>query len=786
MERGKARKPPPPRWARWFLLPLRAAAAGLASTVRTGNIRASLIVAACYLPLACAPMPDGSRPFAVAAFAAQLSAWWGAPAAFAGMGLGVLIGWSGDWFQWWQMPACAALWLSYPLWRGSERWFPLRASLAACLAMLLPLPLITGASPIDRLQCVISALVAGSMAPVFFQLQSMLQKPPRPLRGDERLCALLGLGALALGGLPWSPLSCNLGLGLAICFTLVLAQGCGANVGLLTGAAMGLALVTGGGEPWLAASLGAGGVLAGALGGERRGTACALFALGALLGAVALQTQAQWPPVGALALGCLLYLVMPEKLRKVALVYAAPAYGEGAMQPGAVGVALAHALESRARGLRAMAAALPKPTELPMALPDRLKRLAALHCEGCERTGRCWHSAYAETEQVLGGLIEIAEDRELDPVDVAGTISVIGCVRGLRLSGALAEMLREEGKALARQARQGEARAIAGTQFEGFAQCMQGIALAMREETVFLPGVRRKVQRALARAGVQAQALTAARVGGRTEVLLAGEDTLRLREMGPLVSKATGLLMIPRPDDAREGTEVLFEQDAPLAVEVGMALRAKHAEAVAGDGQLVQRLAQGLQLLALSDGMGSGPRASQESRATLSLLLQCLAAGYSRAQALVAVNELLLSCGGEDMYATVDLCLLDLHTGEAAFEKLGACTSYVVRGQSCRPIAGETLPLGILAGVRPRSCRLRLREGDLVVMLSDGVADAYPGGEESMARVLTKLHALPAQSIADALLQRALAVQSDHPRDDMTVLCARLHPREGFLGRAVS
>ena len=778
MERGKARKRQPPRWARWFMVPLRAAAVGIAGTVRAGNMRVSLIVAACYLPLACAPMPDGSRPFAVAAFAAQLSAWWGAPAAFGGIALGVLLGWNGSWLQWWQMPACAALWLSYPLWRGPERWFTARASLAACLAMLLPLPLIAGASPIDSLQCLISALVAGSMTPVFYQLQSMLQKPPRPLRGDERLCALLGLGVLALGGLPWSPLSCNLGLAAAACFTLTLAQGCGTNMGMLTGAALGLALVTGGGEPWLAASLGAGGALAGALGGERKGTACALFALGAILGAVVLQTQAQWPPAGALALGSLLYLLMPDKLRKIALCYAAPSYGEGVIQPGAVGVAFAYALESRARGLRGMAAALPKPVELPMELPDRLKRLAALHCESCERAGRCWHSGYAETEQVLGSLIEIAEERVLDPTDVVGTVSVIGCVRGLRLPGALAEMLREEGKFFARQTRQGEARAIAGTQFEGFAECMQSIAQAMREETVFLPTIRRKVQRALARAGVEAQVLTAAQVGGKAEVLLAGEDVQRLQEMGALVSKAVGLPMAPRQVDAGEGSEVLFEQEPPLAVEVGMALRAKHAETVAGDGQLVQRLAQGLQLLALSDGMGSGPRASQESRATLSLLRQCLAAGYTRAQALVAVNELLLSCGGEDMYATMDLCLLDLHTGEAAFEKLGACTSYVVRGQSCRPIAGETLPLGILAGVRPRSCRLRLRAGDLVVMLSDGVADAYPGGEESMVRVLTKLHALPAQSVADALLQRALAVQSDHPRDDMTVLCARLHPKQ--------
>ncbi len=777
MERGENRKGTSSQRMRKLGGALDSLAGGLAGTLRTGTLRAWLASAGCFALLACAPMPDGSRPFAVAAFAAQLSPWWGAPSAFVGCVLGILLRWDASaWANWWQAPACAALWLSFPLWKGKDpRQRPLRAGIAAGLMLLLPVPLLPGASFIARVQCVLGAAVAVTVAPVFYQLCTVLRERPRPLRSDERLCALLGLGALALGGTPFALGECNLGAALAAGATLMLAMGCGASGGLLGGVALGSALVVGGVQPWMIVALGAGGALAGGMGGRRLGMSALFFLLGAVAGAALLRGGTLgWGALSPLALGVGLCFALPAGLTSVFYQYAAPANEEGAVRPEAVSAAFAHALESRARSLSTLPDALPQAEALSMEMPERLSRLAALHCAECDRRRHCWQKKREETAQVLGSLIEIGEERDIDAEDVTHTVALIGCTRAARLPGALGEMLREEARQLALEARQAEARALAGVQFEGLAQCMQGVARALREETAFLPALQRRVQRALTQAGIIGEVLTVTQVGGRVEVLLSGPDTEQLREAGRLVSKAAGMPMRLRLDEAMEETEVLFEQEASLEVDVGIAKRTKHGETEAGDGCLVRRLSGGRQLLALSDGMGSGARAKQESQATLLLLQQCLNAGYTRAQALVAVNGLLLSCAGQDMFATMDLCLLDLHNGEAAFEKLGACTSYVVRGDACRPIAGETLPLGILSNIRPRSYRMRLQEGDLVVLLSDGVADTYPGGEEGIARALIKHHALPAQSIADSLLQRALANQGDCPRDDMTALCARL------------
>ena len=162
--------------------------------------------------------------------------------------------------------------------------------------------------------------------------------------------------------------------------------------------------------------------------------------------------------------------------------------------------------------------------------------------------------------------------------------------------------------------------------------------------------------------------------------------------------------------------------------------------------------------------------------AALALMIESLRAGYTRAQALDVVNALMLMCTGREMYATMDLCVVDLHTGETAFEKLGACPSYVVRDGEVRAIGADTLPVGVLPDVESSSLRMTLRPGDVVILLTDGVMDAFPGGEEGLRTAIAKLHWLHPQAVGEKLI--AQVVGSGAPKDDMTVLCVRVQKNE--------
>ena len=283
----------------------------------------------------------------------------------------------------------------------------------------------------------------------------------------------------------------------------------------------------------------------------------------------------------------------------------------------------------------------------------------------------------------------------------------------------------------------------------------------------------RRVRYALLRAGFeQVRVAYALRIAGRMEVMLLKPEHVAPVMLSKLVADGCRL---PMRACAREGllsTQAVFEQSPALEMEIGAATRSRSGEEVAGDSYVSRALAGGRHVLALSDGMGSGVSARQESHAALRLMVESLRAGYTRAQALDVVNALMLMCTGREMYATMDLCVCDLHSGETAFEKLGACASYVVRDGEVRASGADTRPVGVLPEVESRSLRMTLVPGDVVVMLTDGVCDAYPGGEAALREAIGKLAWLHPQAVGEKLI--AQAMDGGVAGDDMTVLCAKI------------
>ena len=112
---------------------------------------------------------------------------------------------------------------------------------------------------------------------------------------------------------------------------------------------------------------------------------------------------------------------------------------------------------------------------------------------------------------------------------------------------------------------------------------------------------------------------------------------------------------------------------------------------------------------------------------------------------------------------------MNLNTGDAAFNKIGAEPSYIIRGSSVATVAPGSLPIGIVDEVRPVSIHKTLEAGDLVVMVSDGVSAAV---EDDAAAWFADIPQTDAQTVAEAILQKALG--PDPPRDDMTVIVGRV------------
>lgn len=207
----------------------------------------------------------------------------------------------------------------------------------------------------------------------------------------------------------------------------------------------------------------------------------------------------------------------------------------------------------------------------------------------------------------------------------------------------------------------------------------------------------------------------------------------------------------------------------------GIASRTKDGSKVSGDTHSVVRLSGDKFLVALSDGMGSGDSAQNISSTSLSLIESFYRAGLNSNLILNTVNKL-LSINTEDNFTALDISVIDLRSCSADFIKYGSPYAFIISENGIRIIEGNTLPLGIIEELKPSVCNATLSDGDIILLLTDGISDAFSSSSE----VIDFLRSQPAknpQALVDSMLSRALSLTNGTSKDDMTALAVRVFKR---------
>ncbi|NLB89484.1 MAG: stage II sporulation protein E, partial [Syntrophomonadaceae bacterium] len=198
-------------------------------------------------------------------------------------------------------------------------------------------------------------------------------------------------------------------------------------------------------------------------------------------------------------------------------------------------------------------------------------------------------------------------------------------------------------------------------------------------------------------------------------------------------------------------------------------------EKICGDSFTIATLKEGKELVALSDGMGIGEKASNESQAAVRLLETLLSSGFTREVALKTINSVLMLRSQRESFATLDMMIFDLYTGEVDFIKIGSAPTFIKRGNKVGVVTSNSLPIGILNDVDINAEKRLLAPRDLIVMVSDGVSEIFrDDGENSywIADLLANLNESDPQIVAEVILNKALSLCGGKPADDMTVVCS--------------
>lgn len=229
----------------------------------------------------------------------------------------------------------------------------------------------------------------------------------------------------------------------------------------------------------------------------------------------------------------------------------------------------------------------------------------------------------------------------------------------------------------------------------------------------------------------------------------------------------------PAENSANSSWVNVYMSVAPrFGVNFGVCSAKKEGSNVSGDTHSVIRTDNGKCIVALCDGMGSGNRAEQMSATAIGLVENFYRAGFDNDTILSCINHLLVGSGNE-IFCAVDICVLDLSNGLADLIKLGAPVGLVRCGGTVEIVAGSSLPLGVLDEMRPSITKKAFSQNDMAVLCSDGVTDCF-NDPNALAQIFADSTCTNPQSVAEEILAKALRACGNRPKDDMTVVVAKV------------
>ena len=210
-----------------------------------------------------------------------------------------------------------------------------------------------------------------------------------------------------------------------------------------------------------------------------------------------------------------------------------------------------------------------------------------------------------------------------------------------------------------------------------------------------------------------------------------------------------------------------------------VASMSKDGHILCGDNYTYMDINDSKYMVAISDGMGKGEKAYEESSITIDILEKMMDAKIDDEIIINTINNMLLLKSSDEMFSTLDLGIIDLKKGILETIKMGACSTYIKRDKDdVDLISSSSLPVGILSDIKLDRKTAKINSGEYIIMVSDGILDAGKNnnmGDNWLIYFLKTIETTNPKEIANLILDKALDIQNGIVEDDMTVLVTKVY-----------
>ena len=389
-------------------------------------------------------------------------------------------------------------------------------------------------------------------------------------------------------------------------------------------------------------------------------------------------------------------------------------------------------------------------------------------CARCEKRAGCGR----EAEEGLAKLIAVGCAKgKVNLIDLPAALTA-QCRNPSSVLFSLNKRLAEYRRQAVGDENAAQGRRMFAEQAHGLAEMLKALALQQSAPVGIQAEAERKLKLALSRAGVLCE--EALICGSDPEIYLTTASNISGERLRAIAEGALGFrTAIAARHALTAGKNCWLLRRLPrYDAAFGIASATKAGESACGDTCSVTRIDERTFLCALSDGMGSGEYARRISDCAVSLLESFYRAGMAGETVLSTVNRL-LSFNREESFACIDMATVNLDSGRADIVKIGSPLAFLLAEQSIEILEGDSLPLGLLDGVRPTALERTLSDGNVLLFISDGITAAF-GSSTDIADYLMLRRTENPQALADDLLAEALSRTGGAPPDDMTAVAVRL------------
>ncbi len=662
-----------------------------------------------------------------------------------------------------------------------RRWFVpiVSAAMLACTSLIYVAD--GGWRFRDIVMCAMETVLAGGSAYFYAAAFSGADSPEEERRRIISIGAALCTLLIAFSNILIFDL---ISVGRVLAVVIVLAAACkgGAPAAAVTGIAFGTAMDAAAGSlPFFCAVLGIAGVAAGLFAGSNRLVGAAAYIIVNTAAAV-------WFDGGRLALALLyetfiasvVFVILPERLllnvRESFAVKRNTYLGEEK--------AKAYARKKATLAAEAFSAVYESLNTLGANKENRQDNLTTVFegaaerkCFHCKDKERCHGSEFELTRTVHNdATVRMLLRGELLPQDLPQYFrDKCSDVDGL------CKIINEEYIQLLRRRernnRAGESYELVCGRFLDIAD----VFTAFSEQLVPAGSVEREIEERLALymrgKGIDVSSAVFRDGNNRLHIELDGSGVGTLKKMPDWIDRMAAVIGKPicEMENDSSGRHMVLLEAEPLAVRIGVASMRRSGEDVSGDKGAYFKTDSGLLYVILSDGMGSGEGAAEDSGEVISMLEKFLRAGISAESAMRLVGAALQIKNDRALStASVDLLSVNLFTGEADIFKFGAAPTFIKNAAGVSVHKGDSLSAG-LRGNRenlPDHIPTRLEAGSTAVIVSDGVT----GGEDVdwLSDELEKDKA-PGREFARRVLEEA--GRRIGCSDDMTVITVNVEKR---------